>query len=296
MLRSMTGFGSAAGQVESVSYVVEIRSVNNRYLKLSCKLPDFLAAAESEIETLVRQRVQRGTLTVSVQMKLPEDRAAGRINIAVLNSYIDQLRAIDVEGNIMPKMLRVDLAALMQLPGICEPPSLEGLMDSTREGLLALVAQAVEALAEMRRAEGENTKADLLGNCDEIERNLAAVAEVSPQVVVDYHERLATRVAELTRAGNVKIDEDLLAREVAIFADRCDIAEEITRLRAHVEQFRQTGDSPEPAGRKLDFIAQEMLREANTIASKANNAEIGRHVVDIKTAIDRIKEQVQNVE
>jgi len=293
MLRSMTGFGSAAGQVESVSYVVEIRSVNNRYLKISCKLPDFLAAAESEIEALVRHRVQRGTLMLSVQTRLPEDRAAGRVNAAVLSNYLDQLRMIDVEGN---PMLRVDLATLMQLPGVCEPPSLEGLVESTRDGLLALVAQAIENLAKMRRKEGDNLKADLLGNCDEVERNLAAIAEVSPKVVVDYHDRLALRVAELTRAAKISIDEDLLAREVAIFADRCDIAEEITRLRAHVEQFRQTGDSPEPAGRKLDFIAQEMLREANTIASKANSAEIGRHVVDIKTAIDRIKEQVQNVE
>jgi len=289
----MTGFGSAAGQVESVSYVVEIRSVNNRYLKLSCKLPDFLAAAESEIETLVRKRVQRGTLTLSVQMRLPEDRAAGHINTTVLNNYLDQLGAINVKGK---PMLGVDLATMMALPGVCEPPSLEGLIESTRDGLLALVAQAVEALAAMRRTEGDNLKADLLGNCGEIERKLAAVAEISPQVVVDYHDRLTTRVAELTRAGKVKIDEDLLAREVAIFADRCDIAEEMTRLRAHVEQFRQTADSPELAGRKLDFIAQEMLREANTIASKANSADIGRHVVDIKTAIDRIKEQVQNVE
>ena len=293
MLRSMTGFGSAAGQVESVSYVVEVRSVNNRYLKISCKLPDFLAAAESEIEALVRHRVQRGTLMLSVQTRLPEDRAAGRVNTAVLGNYLDQLRMIDVEGN---PMLRVDLAALMQLPGVCEPPSLEGLVETTRDGLLALVAQAIDDLAKMRRKEGDNLKADLLGNCDEIERNLAAIAVVAPKVVVDYHDRLAFRVAELTRAGNVNIDEDLLAREVAIFADRCDIAEEITRLRAHVEQFRQSVDSPEPAGRKLDFIAQEMLREANTIASKANSAEIGRHVVDIKTAIDRIKEQVQNVE
>lgn len=293
MLRSMTGFGSASGQVESISYVVEVRSVNNRYLKISCKLPDFLAAAESEIEALIRHRVQRGTLSLSVQTRLPEDRAAGRVNAAVLSNYLDQLRMIDAEGN---PMLRVDLATLMQLPGVCEPPSLEGLVESTREGLLALVAQAIENLANMRRKEGDNLKADLLGNCEEVERNLAAIAEVAPKVVVDYHDRLAVRVAELTRAAKINIDEDLLAREVAIFADRCDIAEEITRLRAHVEQFRQTGDSPEPAGRKLDFIAQEMLREANTIASKANSAEIGRHVVDIKTAIDRIKEQVQNAE
>jgi len=289
----MTGFGSAGGQVESVSYVVEIRSVNNRYLKLSCKLPDFLSTAESEIEALVRHRVRRGTLTLSVQTHLPEDKAAGRVNTTVLNNYLDQLRMIDVEGN---PMIRVDLAVPMTLPGVWEPPSLEGLVDSTREGLLELVAQAVEALAAMRLKEGDNLKADLLGNCDEVERNLAAVAEIAPRVIVDYHDRLATRVGELTRAGKVKIDEDLLAREVAIFADRCDIAEEMTRLRAHVEQFRQTADLPEPAGRKLDFIAQEMLREANTIASKANSAEIGRHVVDIKTAIDRLKEQVQNVE
>ncbi len=293
MLRSMTGFGSAGGQVEAVSYVVEIRSVNNRYLKLSCKLPDFLSAAESEIEGRIRRRVQRGTLTLSVRTRLPEDRAAGRVNQAVLNSYLDQLRSLDVAGN---PMLRVDLATMMQLPGVCEPPSLEGLVDTTRDGLLVLVDQALDALIVMRRKEGEDLKTDLLGNCGEIEKNLAAVAEIAPQVVVDYHEKLIARVGELTRAGKVNIDEDLLAREVAIFADRCDIAEELTRLRTHVEQFSQTCDSPEPAGRKLDFIAQEMLREANTIASKANSSDIGRRVVDIKTAIDRIKEQVQNVE
>jgi len=293
MLRSMTGFGSAAGRVEGVSYTVEIRSVNNRYLKLSTKLPDFLAAMESEIETLVRRRVQRGTLTVNVQMRLPEERAAAVVNTTVLGNYLKQLRSLDVEGN---PMLRVDLAALMLLPGVCEPPSLDELLESTREGLMALVESALDALTEMRRKEGETLKADLLTNCGEIERKLDAIAEIAPQVVTDYHERLSTRVAELTRAGNAKIDEDLLAREVAIFADRCDIAEELTRLRTHTEQFRDTAGSPEPAGRKCDFIAQEMLREANTIASKANSAEIGRHVVDIKTAIDRIKEQVQNVE
>jgi len=289
----MTGFGSAAGRVEGVNYTVEIRSVNNRYLKLSIKLPDFLAGMESEIETLIRRRVQRGTVTASVQMRLPEDRAAAVVNTTVLGNYLNQLRNMDIEGN---PMLRVDLAALMQLPGVCEPPSLDELVESTREGLMALVGQALEALTDMRRKEGETLKADLLGNCEEIEAKLAAIAEIAPQVVTDYHERLTTRVADLTRAGNVKIDEDMLAREVAIFADRCDIAEELTRLRTHVEQFRSTAGSPEPAGRKCDFIAQEMLREANTIASKANNAEIGRHVVDIKTAIDRIKEQVQNVE
>lgn len=293
MLRSMTGFGSAAGRVEGVNYTVEVRSVNNRYLKLSTKLPDFLAGMESEIETLVRRRIQRGTVNLGVQMRLPQDRAAAVVNTAVLSNYLDQLRSMDIEGN---PMLRVDLAALMQLPGVCEPPSLDELVEATRDGLMALVGQALDALTDMRRKEGETLRADLLGNCEEIESKLGTIAEFAPRVVAEYHERLTTRVGELTRAGNVKIDEDMLAREVAIFADRCDIAEELTRLRTHVEQFRNTAGSPEPAGRKCDFIAQEMLREANTIASKANSADIARHVVDIKTAIDRIKEQVQNVE
>jgi uncharacterized protein (TIGR00255 family) len=293
MIQSMTGFGAAAGEVEGVEFAIEVRSVNNRYLKAVVRLPEGLSALEGDIDKLLRSRVQRGTVTLAVQMRLPDEQAAARINTAVVSDYLDQLRPLEVEGN---PVLRVDLAGLLALPGACEPPALDELLARTRDGLLGLVGEALDALVAMRQEEGRALAADLLANGDAIESNLAAVSEKAPQVVVDYQTRLTQRVSELTQAGNVRIDEDQLAREVAIFAERCDVAEEITRLTGHLQQFRETVSLGEPSGRKLDFIAQEMLREANTIASKASDSEVARCVVDIKTGIDRIKEQVQNVE
>ena len=293
MLRSMTGFGTAQGQIEGVEYAVEIRSVNNRYFKAVIKLPDNFPQAESDIEKQVRARLSRGTVTVSVRMKLPDELAAYRVNSAALQKYIEELKPLEIEAN---PALRIDLGSLLQLPGVCEPQPLDEIIERSRSGLMGLVDRAVADVVKMREAEGKALKADLLARCREIEAGLAIAAERSPLVVQDYQKRLAARVRELTAAGEVKIDEEHLAREVAVFAERCDIAEEVSRLRGHLDQFREAADSPEPAGRKLDFITQEMLREANTIASKANDPEIARAVVDIKTAVDRIKEQVQNAE
>ena len=293
MLRSMTGFGSAQGRVETVEYSVEIRSVNNRYFKPVIKLPENWANIEADIEKLLRGKLSRGTIVLTVRMKLPEDKAVCKLNVTAMTAYLEQLRPILVETN---PVLRVDLGQLVQLPGVCEPPELSDLMAKSYDGLMALVSQALDALVVMRQKEGQLLKADLSGLCEALERNLLEVAAKSPQVVKDYHQRLADRVAELTNAGKIDMDADNLAREVAIFAERCDIAEEVARLGGHIKHFRQAMSSPEPGGRKLDFIAQEMLRETNTIASKANSADIARAVVEMKTAIDRIKEQVQNAE
>ena len=292
MLRSMTGFGEAHGEVAGIQFSVEVRSVNNRYFRPGIKVPESFSAIEADVEALLRQRLRRGTVTVTVRMKVPDEQAAYRVNTAALASYIDQLRSLEVEAN---PMLRVDLGSLLLLPGVCEPPA-EDLCVRTANGLKELVSAATEKLIGMRRQEGRAMQEELLANCQAIDNGLAIVVDRAPQVLQEYHDRLAARVAELTKAGNIRIDEDVLAREVAIFAERSDIAEEVTRLRAHVEQFGQALKSAEPAGRMLEFIAQEMLREANTLASKANDAATSKAVVGIKTAVDRIKEQVQNVE
>jgi len=293
MLHSMTGFGSASGQVDGVEYAVEIRSVNNRYFKVAMKLPESFSQAEPDIEKLLRQRLERGSISLTVRMRVPDDQAAYRINEGVVNRYLQQIRLLETEGD---PTLRIDLGMLLQLPGCCEPPPLEALVLRTQAGLMALVSRAVDALVEMRRREGKALREELLGHCDVLEERLAAVAGRVPLVVKDYHARLAARVKELTNAGTVRIDAESLAREVAVFAERCDVAEEVARLSAHLDQFRAALDTAGLVGRKLDFIAQEMLREANTIASKANDGDIARACVDIKTAIDRIKEQVQNVQ
>jgi len=293
MLRSMTGFGAAQAEVEGVAYTVEIRSVNNRHFKLTAKLPEIWYGAETEIEKRIRREIRRGTVIINVRMRVPDERAAHRVNAGALRSYIEQLKMIEIGAD--PTM-RVDLSLLLQLPGVCEPPPADEICHATRDGLMELITEALENLVQMRLHEGQALKDDLLANCDVVEANLATVQERSPKVVQDYQERLASRIQELTNAGRAEIDADALAREVAIFAERSDVAEEAARLTAHLAQFRETAHASGPAGRKLDFIAQEMLREANTIASKANDAEIARAVVEIKTAIDRIKEQLANAE
>ena len=293
MLCSMTGFGAAAGQADGVEYAVEVRSVNNRYFKGSIRLPESLSPLESEIDKRLRSKVTRGTVTLQVRMKVPEELAAATVNGKALQRYLDQLKPLEIDGG---PVLRIDLGSLLLLPGVCEPAPLDDLVERTRAGVMALIDQAVDGMLAMRKAEGEALRADLSGHCDRIERHLADVERRSPSVVQEYHERLKGRVAELVNAAQVPVEGEHLAREVAVFAERCDISEEVSRLRGHLEQFREALGLPGAVGRKLDFIAQEMLREANTIASKANDAAIGRAVVEIKTAVDRIKEQVQNAE
>lgn len=293
MLRSMTGFGSAEGEVDKVRYVVEIRSVNNRYFKAAIKLPEGFAAAEPEIEKLLRDGLSRGTVMLSVRLRVAGEMSAFPVNTEALRRYVEQLRLLAVEAD---PTLRIDLGTLLQLPGVCEPPEMSKLWQRTRGGMMDLIDQAVGRLQEMRRREGQDIRADVVKNIEAIEQHLAAVAERAPTVARDYCARLAERTRTLTGEAGLQIDEDVLAREVALFAERCDIAEEIARLRGHLEHFRHDLDGGGPVGRKLEFIAQEMLREANTIAAKANDVEISRAVVEMKTAIDRIKEQTQNVE
>jgi uncharacterized protein (TIGR00255 family) len=293
MVLSMTGFGGASGAVDGVEYSVEVRSVNNRYLKTTLKLPESWSQSEYEIDRMLRQKVQRGTVTVSVRMRIPDDQAASKVNTSALLSYVEQLRVVEMEAN---PTLRIDLAALLQLPGVCESRPMDELVSRTEAGLMKLIEQALSAMMEMRRREGETIREDLLANCKALETNLALVEARAPKVVGEYQQRLTARVAELTAGANLRLDEQDLAREVALFAERCDVAEEISRLKAHLDQFRAVLNASESGGRKLDFIAQEMLRESNTIASKSSDADIARAVVEMKTAVDRIKEQVQNVE
>lgn len=293
MLRSMTGFGAAAGVVDEVEYSVEIKSVNNRYLKIQQRLPDGLSAMEPEIEKRLRAEITRGSVVISVRMKVSQAQAACQVNTDLLSQYLQQLRLAEADAD---PNLRIDLAGLLQLPGVCQPPSMDELAEKTSADLLGLVADALAGLGQMRQTEGQAIAEDLTACVAEIETSLAAVTELAKDMVQTYHDKLQLRVNELLARAQIKIDEESLAREVAIFADRSDINEELSRLGQHIAEFRKLLNADEPVGRKLDFIAQEMLREANTIGSKGAHAEIGRCVVNMKTAIDRIKEQAANVE
>lgn len=294
MLRSMTGFGEARRQIHGVDYAVELRSVNGRYFKASIRLPELWSRLEADLDALLRTRLHRGSIQFTLRMKSNTADSAYTVNTAALERYMEQLEVVRPEG--LDIKLSLDLANLLQLPGTCSPPEQDALQEKSHDALMTMVNEAIERMLEMRAAEGKNLSADLLGQCGVVERHVVAIAQRAPLVIQDYHRRLAKRVEELVATAQIKLSEQDLAREVAVFAERADISEELNRLAGHLQQFRAAVDREDQPGRKLDFIAQEMLREANTIGSKANDTEIARAVVEIKTAIDRIKEQVQNVE
>ncbi len=294
MVSSMTGFGQAAAEVDGVLYTVEIRSLNNRYLKTQLRLPDIAAFLEDDLDKLHREHFHRGSINYSLRMKNVSGQALIDIDEQALRTYMARLTGL-VGGDSGP--FRVDLASLLALPGIVQPstPDLETL-EKIRQTVLDLTRQAFERLKETRLEEGKLLAEDLRTNCAAIREKLALIRQRKDAVVEEYHQRLRKRTADLLAQAQLEMDQALLAREVAIFAERSDISEELIRLETHLNHFEACLDGNEPAGRRLDFIAQELLREANTIASKASDALIAQWVIDIKCAVDRIKEQVQNIE
>jgi uncharacterized protein (TIGR00255 family) len=290
----MTGYGSAQHVANGTSYALELRSVNHRYLKLHIRLPEHLQALESVVEKLIQSRISRGSVACGLAFRSEQQAALRNINVAALQQYVERLTAARLPGGVQPT---IDLAALALLPGVCEPIVLD---DEAREAqieiLTALVEKATGELIEMRRQEGQALRADLLQHTAAIRAAADRIEARAPRVLDEYHERLKARVASLMRESKVELEADGLAREVAIYAERSDIGEELARLRSHLDQFATVCDRDAQAGRTLEFLAQEMLREVNTIGSKSNDADIARNVVTLKGLIDRIKEQVQNVE
>ncbi|MGN6627323.1 MAG: YicC/YloC family endoribonuclease [Tepidisphaeraceae bacterium] len=292
MIVSMTGFGDAAAEHDGTHYVVEIRSLNNRFFKAVIKLPDVISGMEPEIETLLRDRLVRGSITLILKMRVEGAEAAYLINQAALQSYLQQLEGITTAGGA-----RIDLAALLSLPGVCQEPADDvDHLEKHQPTIRRLISTAMDKLLVMRAREGQALYADLIKHSGVIAAALAEIEKRAPFVIDEYHRRLSSRVAELMSKAQLQVQQVDLIKEVAVFAERSDISEEIQRLRHHLKAFENACRTTEHAGRKLDFITQEMLREANTIGSKANDAIIAGHVVDIKGAIDRMKEQVQNVE
>jgi uncharacterized protein (TIGR00255 family) len=294
MLNSMTGYGEAAGELDGVSYVVEIKAVNNRYLKTIIKLPEGSTFLEDEVDKELRRQLARGTINYVLRIKGVSAKALFDLDEAALRWLVTRLREV---GSGVGVQSAIDLTNLLSLPGIVQPvlPSEEEVA-RVKEVVLRLTRAALDKVKVMREAEGKFLEADLKKHCDAMQAELELVRQRSGSVVLEYAKRLRKRVDELLAEAKLKLDEETLAREVAILADRSDIAEEITRLDAHLQQFRQICRTEGQAGRRLDFLSQEMLREANTVASKAADAQIARSVVDIKCLIERLKEQIQNVE
>ncbi len=293
----MTGFGEASGDTVGVHFSLELRSLNNRYFKFSSRLPEEIASLDAEVESHLRKRVGRGSFALSVKLRVADARAASIINEDVLLGYLGHLETI--QSKVQDHAVTIELTQLLALPGVLQAATTdESFMHHARPVLLGLLDTAIDRLTAMRLTEGKALVEDLRKHLTLIRQRAAVVAERAPVVLDEYHDRLRQRVEELIAKSELSVGKVDLVREVAIFADRSDIAEELSRLSGHLDQFElKLGENDsEPAGRTLDFIAQELLREANTIGSKCNDATISRAVVEIKSAIDRIKEQVQNVE
>jgi len=293
MITSMTGFGDATCERNGTHYAVEVRSLNNRYYKSSIKLPESVSGMEPEIETILRDSLGRGSITFILKMRQDSAEAAYHINTQALQAYIDQLSA--VRG--LSGLARIDIAGLLQLPGVCQEPRDESdEMRAHGPVIQELAREAIRRLISMRQHEGEALFNDLMKHLGVISASLDEIKTRAPFVIEDYHKKLSNRVTQLLNKAELEVNQADLLKEVAVFAERADISEEIQRLTHHLHAFEEACQTDEHAGRKLDFITQEMLREANTIASKANDGQIAGRIVDIKGAIDRLKEQVQNVE
>ena len=295
----MTGYGDASAQVDGVHYAVELHSLNNRFFKSVIRLPEELAGLEGEIEQRLRKRLSRGSVTATIKTRYPDAEAVHRVNDGALMAYMDHLETLHARFAGPDQGINIDLTALLALPGVLQPAH-EGavILERSRPVIGRLIDQACDRLITMRKAEGASIADDLGKQRGIIRQRLDEIAQRAPAVVEEYHLRLRARIDDLLSRANLKVEEKDLIHEVAIFAEKADISEETSRMAGHLDHFERVVDDSdgEPAGRTLDFLSQEMLREGNTIASKSNDGQISRAIVEVKGAIDRIKEQVQNVE
>jgi uncharacterized protein (TIGR00255 family) len=288
----MTGFGAAALESGGLALRAEVRAVNHRFLQLKLRLPQELGVLEHEVEELVRSRVERGAVSLSLYSTSRARNLPAAIDHAQAKRYMRELTQLAKE---LRQPNSVGLETLLGLPGVLQPQAAEADLGRARRALLAVVGRALDALDQMREAEGRALAKDLRRQAVHIAALEAQIHKRMPTVVKAHQEALGRRVAELLGSSQAVPAADL-AREVALLADRLDVSEELARLKSHASQLDALLGKPGSVGRQLDFLSQEFLREANTIGSKCNDAPVAHLVVELKATIERLREQVQNVE
>lgn len=292
MIKSMTGYGRARETRNGRDITVELRSVNNRYLDCTVKMPRMYVFAEDAIKSMVQKNVSRGKVDVFLTIdSTGADQAVISVNEALAGEYLQAVRQLAEKFSLPEDVTAWDLS---RLPDVLTVTKAEEDLEAVSADLCAVLAEAIEAYNTMREREGQKLAEDILGRLDTIEALTAAVEERSPQTVAEYREKLLERMREVL--GSATVDEGRLLTEAAIFADKVAVDEETVRLRSHLSQLRDMLHSSEPIGRKLDFLIQEVNRESNTIGSKCCDVEIARKVVDLKAEVEKIREQVQNIE
>jgi len=296
VLFSMTGYGEASYQSEVLNLGIELRSVNNRYLKITLRATEPYNLLEAEFEKVIRRTIKRGTIQVHLRCQRQFSPQDFQINAVALRSYLEQLRRVSAELDL-PDRGQSLMSQVLTLPGVAPEPSQAAFhLEEEWPILERVLEQAINRLQTMRQEEGRAMAAELLQQRDCIAGELDQIRQRIPLVSVSYRDRLLERVRAVVAELDLPIDQSDLIKEVSIFAERSDIAEEVVRLASHLVQFQDIVNEPESAGRKLEFLTQEMFRETNTIGSKASDVDISRHVVEIKGALEKIRELVQNVE
>ena len=291
-LLSMTGYGSAKGSVEGQEITVELKSVNNRYLDCSVRLPRNFLFAEDTVKQAVSAGVSRGKVDVFVSAQASQDSGTVvSVNEELARGYRDAVARI---AETLGLESGINAFSLARFPDVLMVERRELDKDKAAAALSEITAKAVEEFNAMREREGERLRRDMLGKLETIERLVSVVEERSPQTVKEYRERLEARLRDIL--ADRSLDEQRVITEAAIFADRTAVDEETVRLRSHIAQFRTMLEEGSPIGRKMDFLVQEFNRESNTIGSKCSDASLAKVVVDLKSEIEKIREQLQNVE
>lgn len=292
MIKSMTGFGSAKGVVEGIEVTVELKSVNNKGLDTSVRLPRSFIYAEETIKSAVKEHISRGKVDVFVSINTATaDDMTVVVNEPLLKGYIDAVRHIADEYSLTDDMSALSVS---RLPDVLSVEKRELDADAVANGIKAITEKALDDFDSMRLREGEKLRDDVLSKLETIDKLVSAVEENAPKTVKEYHERLLQKLNEII--GTAGIDESRIITEAAIFADKVAVDEETVRLRSHMSQLKEMINGSSPTGRKIDFLMQEFNREANTIGSKCQNADIAHVVVDLKSEIEKIREQIQNIE
>lgn len=291
-LLSMTGYGSAKGSVEGQEITVELKSVNNRYLDCSVRLPRNFLFAEDTVKQAVSAGVSRGKVDVFVSAQASQDSGTVvSVNEELARGYRDAVARI---AEMLGLESGLNAFSLARFPDVLTVERRELDKDKAAAALSEITAKAVEEFNAMREREGERLRRDMLGKLETIEGLVSVVEERSPQTVKEYRERLEARLRDIL--ADRSLDEQRIITEAAIFADRTAVDEETVRLRSHIAQFRTMLEEGSPIGRKMDFLVQEFNRESNTIGSKCSDASLAKVVVDLKSEIEKIREQLQNVE
>lgn len=291
MLISMTGFGQGEATTAASSVTVEVRSVNHRFLDLAFKLPRSVQNREADIKDIVRAKLARGRVTITINIESPMAGRAITINERVLETYLAQLRAFAKKHNLEE---RLSMDMLMQLPEVVSARELEPGEDEVWPLVEKSLNAALDSCTKMRVEEGRALEKDLVQRMQIIDRTVSAIEKLSPEVAKQQVEALRKRVAQL--AGDVQVSEDRIAVEIVMLADKTDFTEEITRLRSHEAQFNKAIKDGGEVSKKLTYILQEMHREASTIGAKASGSEVIQHVVVLKEETEKLREQVQNLE